>query len=113
MKPTNDYRLVKKLLGRDPLISPKFVYLVDGQGIWTLHDHQDGLMIHADMPPGQRGEKARESAREAFEWVFDNTPAKAIYAEIPKSNRPACFMAAWAGMKFTHENEDLRCYRYG
>lgn len=89
------------------------MYLVDGDGVWTFERYGDAYVIHADIPSGQRGEAARESAKQAFRWIAENTDARQILAAIPTHNRPAHFMAAWAGMQFSHIEEDLRVYTYG
>lgn len=112
MTPCTDFRRLRRLLGRYPVISPRVTYLVDGEGVWTLQEYEDGVLIHADMPPGQRGARARESACAAFRWAMEHGAA-VVYAAIPKVRRHACFMAVLAGMAFTHENDGVRWYRYG
>jgi len=81
------------------------------QGMWVFEPYEDGLMIHAQMGVNVRGQLARESAKAAFKWIFDNTEIETIYAGIPRDRRTACFMAAWSGMKFTHEIDGKRFYK--
>jgi RimJ/RimL family protein N-acetyltransferase len=115
---TFDYRIVNRLKGNwRVIISSECFYLLETNGkeaealgLWSLHKHEDGVMIHADMGPKCRGRKAIESAKSAFGWVFRNTDFKKIYAGIPKENKPACRVAAMAGMRFTGLNKDLRCF---
>jgi len=89
---TKDYRIVKRLLNHNPVISTKFIYLLDGDNLWSLHEDQDALRIHADMTD-KKGKDVIQSAKDAFEWVFKNTNYKKIVARIPKENRKACFIA--------------------
>ena len=107
----SDYRLIKKIVPWNPVISSKIIYLTeDNIGLWTFHKHIDGVKIHADMGIKCRGRKAVQSAKSAFKWIFENTSFKKIYAEIPKENKPACRIAAWSGMDFTGVNNNRRCY---
>jgi hypothetical protein len=91
------------------------IYLLDDdRDLWTFHKYKDGAMIHADLL--KRGKAARESAKRAFAWIFENTEHETIYAELPIENRRAAFMCAWSGMKFTHKTQTRRCYevkKYG
>ncbi len=108
---TFDYRKVKKVAPWAPIISSEMIYLLDdADDLWTLHEYKDGVMIHADMSGKRRGKAARESAKRAFDWIFENTEAEIIYAEIPKDRKKVCYMATWSGMNFTHETETKRCY---
>lgn len=106
-----DYRLIKKLVPWQPIISNKIIYLTeDNVGIWSFHKYRDGVKIHADMGVKCRGKKAIESAKSAFQWIFKNTEFKKIYAEIPIQNKPACHVAVYSGMQFINENNNRRCY---
>lgn len=112
---TLDYRRVKKLVAWQPIISNKIIYLIDEGpnediGLWSLHKHLKGLMIHADMTLKCRGKRAVESAVNAFKWIFKNTDNKIIYAEISVENRTASYIAIASGMKFTHHNNEDRFY---
>lgn len=108
---TFDYRQIKRHVWWQPVISREVIYLVDdGFGLWALHEHLDGLMIHVEMAVHCRGKSAVEKGRQALKWVFDNTDVKTIYARIPAENRPACHNAVYAGMIFTHEKDDERFY---
>jgi hypothetical protein len=104
---TTDYRIVKNITGCDPLISNEVIYLLDDGNLWSFHKDEDALRIHANMT-NKKGKEVIESARRAFDWVFDNTPYKKIVARIPKENKPACFIANQC-MNFI--NKDAR-YHY-
>ena len=47
-------------------------------GLFPCEVHPDKLMIHACFQHGHRGEYAVNAAREAFEWIWENT----IYSKI-------------------------------
>lgn len=97
------------------IISSECFYLLETNGkealgLWSLHKHQDGVMIHADMGPKCRGRKAIESFKSAVDWIFRNTNFTKIYAGIPKENRAACRMASLAGMRFTGLSAKFKCF---
>ena len=101
---TLDYRIVNRFISWPCVISSKFFYLMERNnkedvGLWALHEHEDGLRIHADMGAKCRGQKAIESAKQCFSWIFRNTTFRKIYAGIPEENKPACQVAVRAGMK--------------
>jgi len=115
IKRTQDYRIVNRLKGNwRVVVSSEFFYLVETNakgealGLWSLHRHRDGVMIHADMGPKCRGRKAIDSAKSAFKWIFRNTNFRKIYAGIPKENKPAQRVASLAGMRFTGCDKNLR-----
>ncbi len=110
---TLDYRIVNRFASWPVIISSKVFYLMEQDskenlGLWALHEHEDGVMIHADMGSKCRGKKAVESAKNAFKWIFRNTGFSRIYAGIPKDNKPACRVASLAGMQFIGLNNNLR-----
>lgn len=112
---TFDYRRVKRLVSWQPIISEEFIYLVEASpkgdvGLWSFHKHLDGLMIHADMTLYCRGQRAIESAVNAFKWIFENTKNKIIYAEIDFETRDACYVAVQSGMRYTHSDDNNRFY---
>lgn len=79
-------------------------------GLWMLEPYFNGLRIHADLGKECRGKKAVESAKAVFNWVFQNTENNVVYAEIPKENKPACRIAAWAGMRHVGIETDKRIF---
>lgn len=108
---TFDYRKVKKMAPWPPVISSEVIYLLDDDvGLWTFHNYLDGLMIHAEMTPQCRGESAMLSAKASFDWIFQNTNKTIIYAGIPIEKKPACYMAIWSGMTYTHTEDNKRYY---
>ena len=112
---TQDYRRARRLAGFPLTISSEVVYLIEREGgedlgLWTLHKHKDGLMIHADMGLKCRGRKAIESLKMAFGWVFKEFGVNTIYAGIPQENKPSCQVAVKAGMNYTGLNNNLRFF---
>ena len=113
---TEDYRIVNRLAGKwRVVVSSEFFYLLETNGkealgLWTLHKHRDGVMIHSDMGPKCRGRKAIDSFKSAVKWIFNNTDFRKIYAGIPKGNRPACRMASLAGMRYTGVSAKFKCF---
>ncbi len=112
-----DYRIIKRLLSWRVIPSSEIIYLeewkaVQPVGVWSLHRHADGLMIHADMSPACRGKDAARSAVNAFDWVAKNTPHRKIYARIAKAIKHACRLAVLAGMTFAHEDDEYRWYTW-
>lgn len=112
---TMDYRRANRFIGWPLIISSTCYYLMETNGkedlgLWAFHPHEDGLMIHADMGPKCRGRKAIDSAKEAFKWIWRNTPFRTIYAGIPFENKPACRIASWAGMRYAGFSETLRYF---
>lgn len=112
------YRRIKKagLVDWPLVISSRMFYLmelVDGQdiGIWSFEAHDKGMKIHANMGEKCRGRKAIESAKEAFQWIFKNTNTEFIYAEIPRFNKKACYVASWAGMKNLGIKDNSRLFK--
>ena len=110
---TFDYRIVNRFASWPVIVSSEIFYLIERNGeenwgLWALHEHEDGVMIHADMGSKCRGKKAIESIKNAFKWIFSNTGFKKIYAGIPKDNKPACIVASMGGMQFTGLNNNLR-----
>jgi len=105
---TFDYRIVKKILNHDPLISSKIIYLLDDGNLWSLHKDGDYLRIHANMV-NKKGKEAIKSIKSAFKWIFYNTDTKKIVARIPKENRAACFFASQS-MNFISNDDDRRHY---
>lgn len=73
-------------------MSTKIIYLLDDGNLWTFHEDEDGVRIHANMVD-MFGKQAVSSAKRAFEWIFTHTDYSVIYARIPIDNRPACFIA--------------------
>lgn len=110
-----DFRRVKKFLSREIDISRENFYLMEVQngedlGVWHLHPCLDGVCIHADLGDKCRGKDAVASARDVFEWIFQNTHNKIIYAAIPEEVRTACMVATWAGMTYQVTEQNCRLY---
>lgn len=113
MNRTRDFRVVKRLAGSVPSLGRDVIYLNDSnEGIWMLHPYSDGLMVHAFMTAKMRGKRAVSSLRRALSWAVENTPFRCVYAAVPKESRHAGFLAVWAGMCFTHEESNVRYYRW-
>lgn len=51
-------------------------------GLFPCEKYPGRIMIHACFLPGYRGEFARQSAKEAFQWIFSNTKYSKISAYI-------------------------------
>lgn len=121
------YRRIKRLanvhypetLGPWPLVvSSEFYYLIEVEdekdlGFWIFHprSEDDKLQFHAAMGPECKGKKAIASAKQAFDWIFDNTGYNAIIGETPQDIKPAWMMAAKAGMEYQFTDDfGLRTY---
>ena len=95
-----------------PMISSDWHYLlfVDDEypkGMFVLQEHDDHIEIHAVFNPNFRGKHALRGAREAFEWIFDNTDYNVIVTK-PDDKPHLRHFAATCGMKRTD-----RGYEYG
>jgi len=110
---TLDYRKVCRLAPWKPMISSEnAIYLLDDKvNLWAFERYIDGWMIHAQMSLECRGRKAVESAKRAFKWIADNTGSRNIYAGIPVDKKPACYVASWAGMQYSHTKDNKRFYK--
>ena len=111
-----NYRRIKKLVKWPLIISNKFFYLIDKEtdidrGLWSFEPWGKGLRIHSDMKEDFKGKEAIESAKEAFRWIFKNTGAEFIRAEISRENMKACFVASWSGMKSLGVKDNVRAFR--
>ncbi len=100
------YRRIKKLTDWSLIVSSKYIYLVEvingkDKGVWSFFAHSDdpSYTVHVDMQKDFRGKKVIESARRAFKWIFDNTKADFIKAEILESRKDVCYMANYFGMQ--------------
>ena len=60
-----------------------------------------------------RGTAAVESAKQAFQWVFNNTTHKNIFAVIPEDNRAAQLVANWSGMQCKRIDDGNKIYQIG
>jgi len=117
---TFDYRVVKKIAGKVPVISSKMIYLIDEerQVVWAFEEYLDGLMIHVSVLKSGRGKKAVDATKMAFKWLQDNG-FKNIYACIAQKLKDVCHFAIAIGMKFTHNEtrkigiieHKIRCYK--
>lgn len=113
---TKDFRRVKRVTGLMPLLSPDVIYLVETEksgdvGIWLLHPYAKGFMIHAGMGLECRGAKAIDSLKRAIEWGFKNLKCPNIYARIPIISKPACQVAARAGMEMVGKTGNGKLYK--
>ena len=115
-----DYRRVNRITSWPPLISRDIIYLIEkinnkDVGVWSFREYFDeSVLIHADMTTECRGQKAVESMKEAFKWIFENTGFKTIYAKISTSTKigkAACHLAKWAGMRFDYAQNGERYYQ--
>jgi len=72
------------------------VYEGELVGAFPLLKHDDAIEINAAFLPKYRGEYAVKAAKEAFAWIWANTPFRRIIAdiEIPHVSR----FAAMCGM---------------
>lgn len=110
------FRRVKDTWPHGVCILPECHYLAEviggiDVGAWFFHPHEDGLMVHADMGPQCRGKAAADSARNAFNWIFENTDAQTIYAHIPSDKKNVHMLAVVVGMDFVFCENGNRCYR--
>lgn len=113
---TFDYRRVKRLVDWPLTISSKVIYLIEtgsikgvDLGVWTFFEDSGGYEIHADMKI--KGKKAIESAKRAFDWIFNNTKAEFIKTEIPKDRQDVCQMAFHSGMESLGIKGDFRHFK--
>jgi len=114
-----NYRRIKKLIDWPLIVSSKIIYLIESdksgdKGVWSFfknNDGSNGYMIHADMGKNCRGKRAIQSARIAFKWIFDNTGADFIKAEISRERIDVCSMAYHAGMKSFGLKNNLRHFK--
>lgn len=114
---SKDYRRIKRLRG-DLIVSGDFYYLIenDGEkdlGVWTFHPHQNGLMGHVNFLEGFRGRIATQSAKDAFQWIYDHTAFTIIYAVIPNEKKRVQMFACAIGFKFHSSDENNRGYILG
>lgn len=116
---TFDYRLVKQIAGKVPVISSKMIYLIhEKEMVWAFEKYLDGLMIHVSVLKLARGKKSIDASKMAFEWLRDKG-FKNVYACISQKVRSVCHFAVAIGMKFTHtitmktgnNYHDIRCYK--
>lgn len=117
---TFDYRIVKKITGMVPVVSSKWIYLINEERevVWAFEKYLDGLNFHVFALKSARGKKAVEATKFAFKWLQDNG-YKNIYACISQNLKAVCHFAIAIGMKFTHgvtkqigNNEHkIRCYK--
>lgn len=77
----------------------------DPVGFWAFQPEIGALRIHAHFLPEYRGRKAAESARRAFNWIFENTLQEKIVARIPESSKRASVIARWSGMRFIEHRD--------
>lgn len=66
-------------------------------GVFPCETYTDGIMIHACFLKGYRGEFARDAAKEAFSWIWNNTKYDKIQAYIEPDHVKK--YAAECGMK--------------
>jgi len=108
-----DYRIIKRFLDNHHLITNKVIYLLECDpvpiGLWSFHQDEDGLRIHANMGIDCRGRKAIDSAKRAFEWVFQNTDYPVVYARIEKQEPCARFIARQC-MTFLYADDERHHY---
>lgn len=64
----------------EPPMDEENIYLKVEGGLFILHPHEEGLMIHANMI--ERGDIAIQGVNAAMQWALDYG-AKKLYAEIP------------------------------
>lgn len=65
-----------------------FLFLICGDDGFFLLVPKNGVAyeLHVAFLPKCRGQKVNEYAKDMFEWLSENTPAKKLIAEIPKYN---------------------------
>lgn len=112
---SRDFRRIKKVWPHDITIGSDCFYLLEVEdedlGAWFFHPHEDGLVVHVNLNEKCRGRKAVISAKNAFDWIFSNTEADAIYAAIPRDRKNVCMFACAIRMKFILLQNDKRCYK--
>lgn len=107
---SGDFRRVKRICDYPISISREVIYLievVDGQdlGVWLFHPYKDGLSVHVTLGAENRGKKAANSARDAFEWIFNHCQVNIIYAVIPPEKKNVRTLAQVVGFEFTGDDE--------
>jgi len=107
---TFDYRLIKRLAGEVPCVSNEIIYLVDGGYLWYLSSFRDGLVLHRSYKTPCKGKEGKRSGLEVFKWVFENTKYDRIYGQIEKDDKPARYMASYAGMEIDSADEQYIYY---
>jgi RimJ/RimL family protein N-acetyltransferase len=94
-----------------PIESDLFWYLLawDGNellGLWLLVPHSAVCWeIHTALLPDAWGERARQAATVALEWIWTHTPCRRIVTGVPQGNRVAFRFALAAGMEQYGVNE--------
>ena len=114
---SRDFRRIKKLCADDWKIdiSQDIYYLIevkDGEdlGVWMFHPFEDGLMIHANFSEKCRGKAAADSARNAFNWIFEHTGVNIIYAGIHNDKRHVQMLACAVGFAIFQRTDSYRLY---
>ena len=105
-----DYRLIKKIGGKNPVISSAIIYLIDGGYLWYLMPFKDGVLLHRTDNHPCKGKAGKRSGQAVFNWVFENTDYSVIYGQIHKDNKPARYIAAHAGMHRSFIENDYIYY---
>jgi len=118
-----NYRRIKRLVDWPLVISSKYIYLLEtlnGQdkGVWSFFVHPDadpvtgnGYVVHVDMQKDFRGKKVIESGKRAAKWIFKNTEADFIKAEIPKDRMHVRLIANRVGMTSIGIRDDFKYFQ--
>jgi len=67
--------------------------------LWLVVWHSPVLAeIHTCLLPSAWGQRAKTAAREAVQWLFDNSGVERVFTQVPETNRLAQRFAVAAGM---------------
>lgn len=83
----------------EPFQGDDFYYLVFEGGLFMFHPwNHVTVEVHVCVLPKYRG-KSHIKAKEAFDWMFENTKYKKIIAQIPEFNTNAFILSKKSGME--------------
>lgn len=98
------------MAGEVPCVSTEIIYLIDGDYLWYLSPFKDGLILHRNYKTPCKGKHGKRSGLDVFTWVFENTEYDRIYGQIEKNDKPARYMARYAGMEIDSTDEQYIYY---
>lgn len=134
-KPTSDRELIRKVMTNDsvypyisddaslpvelfqPIFASGVLYLLCYDdftllGLWMFVQTNAAMVeVHTCLLPGHGYRRAREAAKLAAEWIWENTACQRIWTQVPQNNRIALNFAKAAGMEECgmQPNSFLKC----